>query len=433
MFFGRYIAGFFGLGPKEGARKKELRMKNSAKILLCEARHFRDSGDFLAAKLLVREALERGGENEALTLLDRLNERVRALYLPEELAESKNYVEEMQTGSGAFSILRNTEVNLEGAFRYTCHMPDGHIYLGRAGLRFCPYAPFLPCDSKSLPHALTALRLAGERTRAGLLLNKNSLCGACPKLKKLPVAEADKRGEVLEIHISALKPETYTLAAGLNFLAERGLLASGCRYILEELLAGDVDAPELKEIIAVMLRFGGRGLFRVAPDAKFSSEIFDALAAQRAELICELDEHSDVKAWEKVQRYCACGHPESVSIGFTFQEGSLPPQSLQDFLSHCLAAGCRKLVVAFNERLEADERLLANKDFLEKSAFVFDLDLHIDQESLDAVIFNRKATLRRAQADWTPGAALLATAGRTLRARRAASDTLAVARAVGQN
>lgn len=408
-------------------------MKNSAKILLREARRFKDNGDFLAAKLMAKKAAERGGGSEALMLLERLASRVRGLYLPEELAESEIYAEEMQRGSGAFSILRNTEVNLDGAFRYACPMPSEHVYLGLEGLRFCPYAPLLPCDSQSLPRALTALRLAGERTRAGLLLNKNSLCAACPKLKKSPPPERDAPGEPLEVHISALRSGSYSLPAALKLLAARGLLASGCRYALEERLPGSKDAPEVKEIMDIMARVKGRGSFRVDP-TRFRPEIFDALAARRAELICELDTHSGAEAWENLRRYCDSGHPDLVAVGFTFQDKNLSPQTLQDFLSRCLAAGCRKLTVAFNERLEADERLLANKDFLEKSAFILDLNLHIDQESLDAVIFNRKATLRRAQTDWAPGAALLATTGRTLRARRAASDSAAAAtRAVGQN
>ncbi len=409
-------------------------MKNSAKLLLREARRFKDDGDFLAAMLVAQEALARGGAEEALALLDRTNERMREVYLPEELEDSENYFAEMQKESGRFSIVRNTEVNLDGASRYFCPKPCGQVYLGREGVSFCPYAPELLCDCRVLSQRLTTLRLAGERVRAALLLNQSNLCAGCPKLMKLPALEAEKPAEAVEVCISAVRPENYDLFAALEFIAARLPSAFPRRYVLAEPLLAGQDAGEIKKIIS----FTGRSrcasaLFRVSPQ-DFSAEIFDALAERRVELICEFDEHSAGTAWENLQRYCGAGSPHQVTVNFTFQDGALTARNLQEFLSRCLAAGCRKLSVTFNERLEADDCLLGNKDFLERSAFALGMDLHIDQESLDTAIFNRKAKLRRAQADWIPGAPLPITGRTCAQPRHTANGVMEpVSHAVGEN
>ncbi len=409
-------------------------MKNSAKLLLREARRFKDNGDFLAAKLVAQEALARGGGDESLALLDRMNERMREVYLPEELADSENYFTEMQKESGRFSIARNTELNLDGASRYFCPKPCGQVYLGRDGLSFCPYAPELPCDSRVLPQRLTTLRLAGERARAALLLNQNSLCAGCPKLMKLPAMEAEKPAAVLEICISAAKPKGYDLFTALELTAARLPSAFPRRYILEESLSVGQDAGEIKKMIDFLLRSeNGSALFRVDPQ-EFSAEICEALVLRRAELICEFNEYSGEGAWENLRRYCDSGNSQQVTVNFTFQDGALTAQNLQDFLSRCQAVGCRKLSVTFNERLEADDCLLGNKGFLERSAFALGMDLHVDQESLDTAIFNRKVGLRRAQADWTPGAFSSIT-GRTCAQPRYAANNAAEqsSHAVGEN
>lgn len=434
-FFGRHIARFrLSRRSSKSGPANEQGMKNSIKILLREAQCFKDGGDFLAAKLVAQEALTRGGGDDALALLDRMDERVREVYLPEELADSENYFAEMQKESGRFSITRNTEVNLDGATRYFCPKPCGQVYLGREGVSFCPYAPELPCDSRALSQRLTALRLTGERVRATLLLNQNSLCAGCPKLMKLPVAEAGKSAEVLEICISAVRPGRYDLFAALELISARLPGSFPRRYVLEEPLLAGQDEGEIKRIINFMRRNrSGRALFHVDPQS-FSTEIFDVLVARRAELICEFNEHSGERAWENLRRYCASGNPQQITVNFTFQDGALTAQNLQEFLSRCFVTGCRKLSVTFNERLEADDCLLGNKDFLERSAFALGMDLHIDQESLDTAIFNRKTNLRRAQTDWAPGA-LSPITGRTCAQSRYVANNVVepVSHAVGEN
>lgn len=408
-------------------------MQNSPQLLLREARLFRDSGNFLAAGNLAREAFLRGGGPTAMELSAQMTACTRNIYTPAALRAADAHGANLLAHSGRFPILRNTELNLDNGLRYSCAKLHKHIQFSAKGVSFCALTPILPCEENNAAQPLAALRLAGEATRAALLINKAGLCATCPHLKKVDAAEGHKSYGPLDISIALLRPEAYDLPLALEHLAEQGLLAPECGYELQECLSGPQTA-QADKIMAIMGKHGLYGFLRTDPE-EFRPELCKDLAARRAELTCEMDERSDPAAWEHLRRYCAAGQPDQVSARLTFQNGGLPEQVLQDFMERCHAAGCRKLKVAFNERLEADEFLLACKCLLEEQAFRLDMELDIDQESLDAAIFNRKIALQRAQAGWSRNQSGLPGAWRACPRPRHLAEIAAppLPNAVGQN
>ncbi len=374
-------------------------MKNSPQLLLREARLFRDSGNFLAAGNLAREAFLRGGGATAMELSTQMTACARSIYTPEALRMADAHGTNLLAHSARFPILRNTELNLDSGLRYSCAKLHKHIQFSAKGVSFCALAPILPCEEGNAAQPLAALRLAGEATRAALLVNKAGLCANCPHLIKVDAIEGHKHYGPLDISLAVLRPETYDPLLALEHLAQLGLLAPECGYELQECLSGPQTA-QVDKIMALMEKHGLRGSLRTDTE-EFRPELLKALRAGRTGLTCEMDEGSGPAAWEHLRRYCAAGRPDQVSVSLIFQNGGLPEQVLQNFMERCHAAGCRKLKAAFNERLEADDFLLASKCLLEEQALRLDMELDIDQDSLDAAIFNRKVGLQRAQAGWS--------------------------------
>lgn len=394
-------------------------MKNTAQVLYHEARQFRDTGNFEAARIVAQEAAARGSL-AANELAAQMAACVRAIYGPTAAAAAEAFEQELAAENGSF-ITRNTELNLERDLRYACPKLNKHLYLTAEGVSFCRLAPVLPCAVDNLPQQLAALRLCAEQNQAGLLFNQGRLCGNCQHLAQT-TGEPDRAYGPLELHISEVKPKAYDLPALLNRLGDAGLLGPGGRYEVSEPVSGPEAMAQLKEIMAILRRHGLRGFLCIAPE-EFSLEISEALAEKRVEIVCAMHERSPKQAWANLQRYCAVGGAEAVTVSLAFQSGGIPAQILQNFLECCLEAGCRRLEAVFNEQLAADDLLLDNKDFLEKSAFLLDLDLRVDQESLDATVFNRKVALQRAQADWLQGKVPLTITGHRER-KTISSDTL---------
>lgn len=404
-------------------------MHNTPQLLLREAQLFRNSGNFMAAGTLAREAVLRGGGVPAMELSAQMTACVRAIYGPEALRSAEAHSKTLREESGRFSIFRNTELNLDSDHRYACAKLNKNIEFMAKGVNFCDCAPALACVGGDIAQPLAALRLAAETIRAGLLVNKAGLCGNCPYLKKIPEHDADRGYGPLHINIQAIHPETYDLSIALGHLAEQGFLSPGCAYAVRECPATPQATVHLKKVMAVMQANGLRGSLRTDPE-EFHPELFEALSTKHAQVACHMDENSNSKAWRHLRRYCQAGNPDLVSVNLTFRNGSLPEPVLQNFMERCRQAGCRKLSVAFNERLEADEPLLANRDFLEKNAFLLGMDLNIDQESLDAAIFNRKINLQRAQSGWMHAEGGLPQAWRWPRPQPATASLPSV---VGQN
>lgn len=404
-------------------------MHNNPQLLLREARLFRNSGNFMAAGTLAREAVLRNGGGPAMELSAQMTACVRAIYGPEALRAAETHSQTLREESGRFSIFRNTELNLDSGQRYACAKLNKNIEFTAKGVSFCACAPALPCTGDDIAQPLAALRLVTETIQAGLLVNKGGLCGNCPYLKKIPEQEADRSYGPLQINIHALCPETYDLPIALGHLAEQGFLNPDCAYNVRECPATPQAAAQLKKALGIMRANGLRGSLRTSPE-EFYPELYEALSAKQARVACHIDENSNSKAWQHLRRYCRAGNPDLVSVHLVFRDGSLPDPVLQNFLERCNQAGCRKLSVTFNERLEADASLLANRDFLEKNAFSLGLDLDIDQDSLDAAIFNRKINLQRAQTGWTHAEGGLPEAWRWPRPQSAAASMPSV---VGQN
>lgn len=404
-------------------------MLNSPQLLLREARLFRNSGGFMAAGTLAREAVLRGGGLPGMELSAQMTACVRAVYGPEALRAAETHSQTLREESGRFSIFRNTELNLGSGQRYACAKLNNNIEFTAQGVSFCDCAPTLPCAGEDIARTLAALRLATESIRAGLLINKAGLCGNCPYLKKIPEQDADKGYQPLQINIHALCPETYDLPTALSHLAEQGFLSPDCSYSVRECPATPQATAQLKKSMAIMRANGVRGSLRTDPE-EFHPELLEALSAKHIQVACHMSENSNNKAWQHLRRYCRAGNPDLMSVHFTFRSGSLPEPVLQNFMERCYQAGCRKLSVTFNERLEADASLLANRDFLEKNAFLSGLDLDIDQDSLDAVVFNRKINLQRAQTGWTHTEGGLPEAWRWARPQ---SDATYLHSVVGQN
>ena len=374
-------------------------MHNNPQLLLREARLFRNSGCFMASGTLAREAVLRGGGSPAMELSAQMTACVRAVYGPAALREAEAHSAKLREESGRFSIFRNTELNLNSGQRHACAKLNKNIEFTAKGVNFCNCAPDLPCADGDIARSLTALRLATESIGAGLLVNKGGLCGNCPYLKKIPEQEADRSYGPLQINIHALCPETYDLPIALGHLAEQVFLRHDRAYSVQECPTTPQAAAQLKKALGIMRASGLRGSLRTNPE-EFHPELWEALSAKHIRLICHINENSNSKSWQNLHSYCQAGNPDLVSVSLVFQNGSLPDPVLQNFMKRCRQAGCRSLSVAFNERLEADDSLLANRDFLEKNAFLLGMDLDIDQESLDAAIFNRKLNLQRAQNGW---------------------------------
>ena len=374
-------------------------MHNTPQLLLREARLFRNSGSFMAAGTLAREAVLRNGGGPAMELSAQMTACVRAIYGPEALRAAVSHSKTLREEHGRFSIFRNTELNLDSGQRYACAKLNKNIEFTATGVNFCDYAPTLACNGGDSSQPLAALRLTTEIIRAGLLVNKAGLCGNCPYLKKIPEHDADRGYGPLHINIQTTRPKTYDLPIALSHLAEQGFLSPDCAYAVRECPATPQATAQLKKAVAIMQANGLRGSLRTDPE-EFHPELFEALSAKHAQVACHMDENSSNKAWQHLRRYCQAGNSDLVSVNLTLRNGSLPEPVLQNFMERCRQAGCRKLSVAFNERLEADESLLTTRDFLEKNAFLLGMDLDIDQESLDAAIFNRKLNLQRAQNGW---------------------------------
>lgn len=406
-------------------------MKNTPGQLIHLAEQLQEDGALLAARLVAGEAVARDGGQDAARLLERLSTQVRETYEDELVAEAEAHCAGLPDRSGRFSIVRDTELNQDSGQGYACPLLNKHIHFNARGVSFCALTPDLACTADT-PRQLTVLRLSAEIFQADLLLNKDCLCGHCPQLKKVPLTEIEHSYGPLHIHINTIEPETYDLTGALGELGRRNLLAAGREYDLTGQGLAGAAAGKLREIMAIMENNGLRGRIRTDPEV-FDAGILAGLTRGRVSVVCEINERGNDRIWEQIRSYCASGHPELVTVRLTFEQGGLDSADLDGFLANCLNAGCRKLQVAFNERLVADDLLLENKDYLEQAAYIHNLELSVDKDSLDAVIFNRKASKQRAQTDWTPGSAALTLTGRSGMRARPGRVYGQVPNAVGQN